>query len=65
MRVMSQFTIDEIVDRRNEKHAGLGKSARTADGYKKEIILVFQELQFIERQTENTFKLSDKGKKHC
>jgi hypothetical protein len=27
--------------------------------------MILQELHFIEMQTENTFKLSDKGKKHC
>jgi hypothetical protein len=59
------FMIDEVVDRQNEKHTDLGRSALTADEYKKEIIPVLQELQFIEMRTENTFKLSDKGKKHC
>jgi hypothetical protein len=58
------FTIDEVIDRRNEKHTGLGRSARSADDYKKEVIPILQELHFIEMQTENTFKLSDKGKKH-
>jgi hypothetical protein len=59
------FTIDEVIDRRNEKHTGVDRSARSADGYKKEVIPILQELHFIEMQTENTFKLSDKGKKHC
>lgn len=59
------FTIDEVIDRRNEKHTGLDRSIRTAGRYKKEIIPILQELQFIEMQTENTFKLSDIGKKHC
>jgi hypothetical protein len=58
------FTVDEVIDQRNVKHTGLGRSAQTADRYK-ELILVLQELKFIEMQTENSFKLSGKGKKHC
>jgi hypothetical protein len=58
------FTIDEVVDRRNEKHTSLDRSARTAGAYKKEIIPILQELQFIEMQTDNTFKLR-KREKHC
>ena len=52
------FTIDEVIDRRNEKHTGLDRSARTADGYKKEILPILQKVQFIEMQSENTSKLS-------